>query len=361
MDSEVVTLANRLQAFKTQAVKARTNFGVALTQKCHLGCDHCINNSLPNNNQELRPAQIRNLCSQLVATKEFDTINLSGGEPFEVLGLLLEATKIITSFGLRATVVTSASWAVSANAAYEMILPLHERGLGALIVSRDEFHEARVPHSNVVWALKSSLRLGIVSAINLTIGAGGKDSDELLKPIADGLNPDEFKRVQINEAGLLRAGRALGLQPAIFGDDLEREIDPFVCNIAGPILLANGEFVACCGAELPYTSPLRRGHCDTTDAGDMVRTVRTDPLVRMIRYLGLRRMAELVGPGLLRPELTTFIQDAHSVDLCTVCIRLLSDPERVARLRHLAEDPQLKREMARIAILFYGDSSNSEE
>src|SRR5262249_36863958 len=107
----------------------------------------------------------------------------------------------------------------------------------------------------------------------------------------------------------------------------------------------------------PTTSPLRRGHCDNTHAADMVSAVRADPLVRMIRYLGLRRMAELLGGESLEPNLVSFIDSAQPADLCHVCVRLLANPHRVRRLREIAERPEIKREMAITAALFYGDNT----
>jgi hypothetical protein len=320
-----------------------------------VGCAYCINDSLPKRHKNITPSQIRKACCEIASTGEFDTVNITGGEPFEVFELLLEATGIIASYGLAATVVTSASWAASAQVAQDMLVPLAQQGLKALIISRDEFHEHRVPHDYVAHALRRALQLGLIAALNLTIGTRIKGRDELLQPIASRLASEEFARIQVLETELLRAGRASRLKPDKFDEKQGEKPHPLICNVCGPILLESGEFTACCAIELPGTSPLRLGHCDTTDAGEMVHSLRTDPLVLMIRCLGLQRMAELLGPEWIDLGLAAFIHSAQPADLCRVCVRLLADPNRVARLRQLARDPAIRREMAVRATLFYGD------
>ncbi|MGA7492535.1 MAG: radical SAM protein [Syntrophobacteraceae bacterium] len=357
MNLDVVALADKLKAFKTLEEKRRRTFGLALTSKCRVACKHCINNSRPDNNEELTPTQVLKLCSEIASSDEFDTVNLTGGEPFEVYNLLVEATRIIASYGLRPTVITSAYWAMSEEVARQLVGALSKSGLRALIVSRDEFHEPRVPSYYVVHALRSAIHFDVIPALNLTTGVGLKGYDELLKPIAEILSAEEFKQVHVNESGLLRAGRASRLKAEKFGDETAEKLHAFVCNVNGPILLACGEFAACCGTNLPPNSPMRKGHCDATDARAMVHAFRTDPLVRMVRYLGLRRMAELLGPDGLPAAMKSFIESASPADLCTVCVRLLADPKRVTRLQHLAQEPALTRQMAITAALLHGDDS----
>lgn len=355
MDPDVLELANRLDQFQAREGKARRNFGIGLSRKCHVACRHCINDSLPKRHQQLTSAQIRKTCKELAATGEFDSVNLTGGEPFEVYELLYEATAIVSSYGFLPTVVTSASWASDPKTTRDLLLPLSARKLHALIVSRDEFHEPRVPASNVANALLEAIALGMTTAMNLTTGAGIKGRDELIAPIIALMGEEAFGRVHVKEQELLRAGRAERLKPAKFGPADATAPHPLACNVAGPVLLEDGEFTACCGITLPPASPLRLGHCDKTNAAEMLRNVRSDSLVQMIRYLGLRRMAELLGAEALGSQLTNFVSSARPSDLCVVCVRLLSDPDRVAKLRQLAEDPTVQREMAVRAALLYGD------
>jgi hypothetical protein len=360
MNSNPIGLGSQIEMFKAQQARARRTFGIGLTRKCHVACKHCINDSLPNRHDEVTPDQIRKLCRELAASGEFDTVNLTGGEPFEVFGLLVAAVDSIASFGLRPTVVTSASWAVSEKTAYDLLAMLVDRGLRALIVSRDGFHEPRVPHDNVAHALRAALARDIIAALNLTTGAGIKGRDELLAPIASRLRAEDFARVHIKEAELLRAGRASRLKRGC-AIESDAEPHPLICNVSGPVLLESGQFAACCGIDLPRESPLQRGHCDTTAAGEMVQGVRKDPLVSMIRYFGLRRMAELLVPEYLDKASADFVESAQPADLCTVCVRILADPERVAHLRSLAQDPDIKHEMAVTAALLYGDNSLLQE
>ncbi len=356
----VSTLANQLESFHMFERVTRRTFGLALTNKCAVGCLHCINNSRSNGNAEITLAQIRKLCEEIKASDEFDTVNMTGGEPFENVTLLNHATSIIASYGFKPTVVTSASWAQSSEVAHNLLTVLYESGLQVMVISRDEFHEPHVPHQYVVHALRNALQLGICSALTLTTGEGLKGFDDLLKPISEQLRPDEFSQIEIMESGLLRSGRAAKLPAQKFASNCTNEPSPLYCPVSGPMLLPNGEFVSCCRAELPAASLLRRGHCDTTNASEMARSINTDPIVRMIRYFGLRRMANLLGPEEFSPSTRSFISSAGTADLCAVCNCLLAVPDRVARLRSFAQDPALNSEMAIIAAVLYGDNTTLE-
>ena len=352
-----ISLAKDLERFKAQHNRSQRTFGISLTRKCHVACKHCINDSLPNRHSEISRAQVGKLCREIAETKTFDTINMTGGEPFEVFDLLLDATQIIGSHGLRPTVVTSASWAVTESTTHNLLTSLVNAGLCAIIVSRDQFHEPRVPADNVAYALRTANSLNIIAALNLTTGGGTKTRDELLAPIAATLSSADLNRVHIKEAELLLAGRAsrLSLRNAL--SDVYDDPTPLICNVNGPVLLDNGDYAACCGAELPHDSPLRRGHCDETNAEDMTRQVRSDPLVSMIRYVGLQRMTQMLPPETVDPELARFVRSATAADLCSVCLRLLADPKRVAALRRIGSDTAIQREMAVKAALYYGETA----
>ena len=97
------------------------------------------------------------------------------------------------------------------------------------------------------------------------------------------------------------------------------------------------------------------------NASDMTRSLKKDPIVRMIRYLGLRRMVEMLGPDEFPPATRSFIYSADPADMCTVCNYLLAEPGRVARLRSLAQNQALNSEMTIIAALLYGDNTALEE
>jgi MoaA/NifB/PqqE/SkfB family radical SAM enzyme len=358
---DVNIMANRLTAFQTLERHTRRTFGLALTTKCSVACGHCINDSRPGGNTEIALAQIDKLCNEIKAFGEFDTVNMTGGEPFDNFDLLNNATRIIASYGLEPTVVTSACWAISDEASRYLLTELYESGLKFLVISRDEFHEQKVPHHFVVHALRNAIQVGISPALTLTTGVGLKGLDDLLKPISEQLGSDKFNQIEIMESNLLRAGRASQLPPEKFGDAGVHDPSPFYCHVGGPILLPNGEFVACCGAELPISSPLRRGNCDLINASDMTRSLKKDPIVRMIRYLGLRRMAELLGPDEFSPTIWSFIYSANPADMCTVCNYLLAEPSRVARLRYYAQNQDINSEMTIIAALLYGDNTALEE
>lgn len=356
-EPDVVKLKDCLDQFQARVKKDRRTFGIGLTRKCPVACKHCINDSLPKRHEQLTPQQIRKACEELAKSGEFDTVNFTGGEPFEVYELLCEATSIVSSCGLLPTIVSSASWVTDAQSARNVLIPLANRGLHALIISRDEFHELRVPHPNVANALLEAQALDLTTALNLTTGSGVKSRDELLAPIKQLMGQAAFSQVHINEQGLVRAGRAERLRPEKFGPSKDGPADPLACTVGGPVLLEDGEITACCGPRLRPNSPLRLGHCDVTDAAEMVRTARSDSLIQMIRYLGLQRMAELLGTEVIGTDLKSIVRSARPSDICLVCIRLLAEPERVALLRSLAQEPTVKREMGVRAALLYGDIS----
>jgi hypothetical protein len=354
--ARIDALAQRLVDRRRFNRAEHETFGIVLTRTCSVGCAHCINDSKPGRTGALTPSDVRTALDQLVRHDEITTVNYTGGEPFEVYDLLREAVRETQERRLRPTVVTSAVWAEDPVTAHRRLTPLVTAGLSALIVSRDAFHEHRVPPEYAVAAIRSARSHGLTVALNLTTGAPYKGRDELLAPLQALMSSAELAAVQVNEAPLLRAGRAAFLHK------LRAPADPpppdpaeaLVCSVNGPVLTDAGRYTACCGPELPDASPLVLGHLHATPLEVVLERSEDDEIVSMIRSLGLRRMIDLLEEAGQADEEVLRLRGAGKRDICLVCMYLLESPARVATLRRIARTPAVRRQMHLLDALILG-------
>src|SRR5215212_8705829 len=90
-------LAAGIARRRTQRAAASRTFGIVLTRRCSVGCAHCINDSRPGNPDALSIETVRAAVSQLRDHDGYTTVNLTGGEPFEVYDLLLQSVELVTA------------------------------------------------------------------------------------------------------------------------------------------------------------------------------------------------------------------------------------------------------------------------
>jgi hypothetical protein len=359
LTSRAEELAARLVNFAQQKALADRTFGIAITKKCSVGCRHCINDSRKNRRSVLSQLTIEKVIREAVESGQFDVINITGGEPFEVFEHTLFAVETCRRFGTIATIVTSANWASDRCETVSRLGLLVEAGLRVLIVSRDEFHEPTVPAAYVANALAVADALGIKTALNLTVGYGTKDAQSLLAPISSLLSSEITQRVQITTNSIIRSGRAAKLFKLSWRrDELPRdEPRPFICIVNGPVINDDESFTACCGPELPANSPLRHGCASTNTVGEVFEGITHDPIIQMIRTIGLQRMASLAyESGMLSTSELEFIRTSGEEAICEICLLLLSKQERVEQLRSLALRPEIRREIQLGSLVLYGET-----
>ena len=145
-----------------------TTLSLIVTNKCTAACYNCCFGCNPKNKDMFTLKEMKNYIDQ--AAEAYSTIKLliiTGGECF-LLGSKLDKTiKYASDKGLLVRVVTNGYWAKSFKTAYNRLKTLVDLGLTELNLSTGDEHQQWVSYENIINATIASLKLGMVTAINI--------------------------------------------------------------------------------------------------------------------------------------------------------------------------------------------------
>lgn len=336
--------------------ESRRTLGLCLSHSCPVRCAHCINSSLPGLTEPAGTSDLTNWITQVGHDGRYSVVNITGGEPFEHRETLCYAVQLLATNGITVTVVTSGIWATTAANATIRLTELMDKGLRALIVSTDHYHLRRVPITSVATALDTAHHLGLETAVSLTSGPGMAPYDALIDLVKRHVNAETFSALDIVRSSLVFAGRGYRLSQTIRRAHALSRSDPMTCNGTGPVIDEKGVVTACCGPNLPSTSPLVLGNLHDDSFSTCVDRYEAHPFIPMIETLGLRRLVAFASAEGF-DELTE-LAEAADQDICNVCVSLLSRPTVVAFLSRLASRPDIRRELALSALFLRGDISH---
>lgn len=116
------------------------------TLKCNASCSICCFNCHPNQSGKMSWEAALDYIRQASEIPAFDEVSITGGEALlyakEVEGLIEAATL----YGLKVRLTSNGFWASSIDQALDRLRILKEKGLTALSISTDEFHESFIPY-----------------------------------------------------------------------------------------------------------------------------------------------------------------------------------------------------------------------
>lgn len=283
---------------------------------------------------------------------QYRTVNITGGEPFNHWEELLAAITAIKRAGFMPTVVTSAVWAKDSTLVAGKLGALAEAGLRWIAVSIDDYHQRRIPLQQVGLVLDIARALDIGIGLSVTTGPNMSSIDEQLSRLKEFVKQETLASVEISSNSLIFAGRANRLS-------IRRETrlpqGAMICSAVGPVIHEDGVVSACCGPDLPLTSPLVLGNLHFDRFSTIAGRFRRHLLIPLIKVLGIRRMAQIAVESGFK-EFTLFV-DSPDPEICNVCMALLARPEVVRSLERMAQLPEVRREIAVRALIEHGDPS----
>lgn len=204
--------------------EGKIRFGVRIlalipSWECDVACHHCVFSSSPRVQGRLELALAVQFIDELIDCSNIDTVTISGGEAFVdseyVLGVARHCAERPVSF----RIVTNASFAVSDEAAEELLLPLREAGLHSLSVSWDRYHELFIPKECVRTAIRACRRLGIPVDMTCVVSQESRIEDALALLGEEGY---ELRVVQVKALPIGRGARKLNPQTLLPASYWER-------------------------------------------------------------------------------------------------------------------------------------------
>ena len=305
------------------------NVGLLVTYRCQVACPHCIIDAGPQRTEAVDPDRAKRWIREIVAWRSGHVrmLSLTGGEPFYDVRLLQTLSEEGARGGLRVSAVTNAFWATSASEAVRVLRSLPS--LRGIAVSADVHHQTRIPLERVRAAVLAATELGIPYNIAMCVeDESAADHRELLARVLEFADPE---RVVFSE--VFPVGRAS--RPPLTVNLGVHEPAPGACsNGATPIIFPDGRVVACIGPIIGCKRhPLELG-CLTHDRlADVFDRAESNAVLHFIRVW---------GPAELHNRLChagVALQSRFAANSpCSVCSRLMSQPDAVDALRRLAQD-----------------------
>lgn len=352
MDEQTIEqLGNFLEKKHKRFAQAQTGMGLVITDKCPVGCIHCISNNFLQKggvpDQDILRSRIDNLSKLNI----FERIIITGGEPFYALGLLVTLVHYCASKNFKVSTVTSAYWASSVKKAKKSISILHKSGLEALAISMDIYHQEKIPYRNIIHVLEACHQLDIPNTVVFTWSGNREKDQDLLDSFKSSLPDHLQKTLRITEGSMLLSGRALKNRlNSMHGS--ENEDDPVICQSMGKIIRSDGQVALCCGADLPENSPLLAGNIDTDTTESLLKSMNRNHLIPFIEIFGLRWMAERLKEAY--PDFQFRKDEMNTPNRCNICRKMLAEKRNSEFFAGLISKKNILDQLRGRYLLLYG-------
>ena len=327
---------------------AATTIGLGLSHSCPVRCAHCAVDCLPDLSEPASENDLTSWLEQVAANGNYQTVNITGGEPLDHPDALLHVLRVCALLGLKSTMVTSGVWATSHSNATRVLRPLTDAGLSAIFVSFDEYHLRRVPVTRVAAALQVAHDNGTVIGISTLVGPGLRDLEDLLGCLTPHLTTQARADLHILSNTMVFSGRAARLRRRH-----HRPGQPLIslrCSGTGLVIHESGAVYGCCGPDQPEDSALHLGDLHTRTFQDIYSTYRGSLLPAMIRLVGVRSLIDCaVASGVT--DMACWSQ-APDGEACNMCQSLTSSQHA---LDAVLNDAGLRRQTAERALLLERD------
>lgn len=327
---------------------AATTIGLSLSHSCPVRCAHCVVDCLPDLSEPASEKDLTSWLEQIAANGNYQTVNVTGGEPLDHPNALVHVVGVCARLGLKSTIVTSSVWATSHSEARRVLGPLIDAGLSAIGVSFDEYHLRRVPVTRVSAALQVAHDSNVVIGISTLVGSGLRDLEDLLGCLTPHLTTQACADLQIVRNTIVFSGRAARLRRRHHRPG--QPLTPLRCSGTELVIHESGAVYGCCGPDQSEGSALHLGDLHTQSFQDIYTKYRGSLLPFMIRLVGVRSLIDCaVASGVT--DMARWSQ-ASDGEACNMCQSLTNSQQA---LDAVLNDAGLRRLTAERALLLERD------
>ena len=236
---------------------ANEAFNLYYTYQCNIQCDHCCYNCGPQRTEKMSMEDAKHILKGAASSGK-RVLELMGGELFLNYEELSELIFYSYGIGLYVLVDTNGFWGKNFETAKCMLENLSDRGLKAISLSIDTFHQQFIPLAYPLNVIRAAHELGISSSCNFCVSSDLAKDQNLLNDIKK-----ETNRIFI-------------INPVPFGraSCLQRVPEIEYCKMLCIHILVNGNTFACCGHSDEnkdiINTPLYMGNCIQEDPGEVL-------------------------------------------------------------------------------------------
>jgi len=317
-----------------------TGFGLFVTYRCQVACEHCIVSAGPHRTEQLDLADAHDWVTQMsqVAGGRTRVLSLTGGEPFVDIERLRDIGRMADVAGLFVTAVTNAHWATSPEIALDTLSSLPE--IRAIAVSADVHHQALIPLDRVKNAVRAAQRLDRIASISICTDSETSPTYlEMLEALRDTVEPE-----MIDTAVTFPVGRA-----QLHSGDYNFEITPepplgACCVSHSPVVFPNGDVIACIGPviTLGREHPLFLGNLHEERLAEIVERAQSNTALHLLRLWGPSRLVRFLAEA----GETCLPEDYVGGSICHACYALMANPETVSAIRDVTAAAKVRDAVA---------------
>lgn len=133
----------------------------SVTYDCPVSCRYCVTESGPWQGASLDASFMIRVIDEALALGRLDSVVFTGGEPLLKVREVKQAIEYAGKHRLWTRIVTNSYWAVSPDAALEILADLKQAGLSELNLSCDDLHQEHIPLEQVRNASRAAGKLGL--------------------------------------------------------------------------------------------------------------------------------------------------------------------------------------------------------
>jgi pyruvate-formate lyase-activating enzyme len=356
MQTEAIPIGLLLSGEELRALQklSAQHVTFSLTEACPLRCAHCIvatvpvadkSRTMPLTRAEAYAAQMPDLTRRGVRF-----ISFTGGEPLLARRQLAGLSTAAAAAGADVTVVTSAHWATSPQAAARVVASLP--GIRYWHLSTDIYHTAFVSLERVIWAANAAREAGRQVMIRLTVPNEPTEKClELHRALSEAL-PD----VPIFGQNVIGMGRAA--ESAEHGP-ISTAGRSWPCIPNSMVVRFDGSIGPCCAGlfDTREGHPFQYPNADDIGLDGAHRAWCADPLLQLIRAAGFDAIMgwlEEIAPD------NAIVADPPDHP-CDFCVRLWDDPRIGAALRERAGRSENRRKIAELTRIVFNETFMTDE
>lgn len=299
---------------------------INFTLTCNIACDHCIVESSPQRRERLSTDEVR--ASLLNGRQQGKRhVTFSGGEVFLYPAEMCDVIGYARSLGYAVDVESNAFWARTDEIAKEKLAPFVAAGISGLALSADIYHMKYFPVDRPINASRAARSYGLVTEIQFCTSSDKAADAEIISALAAADEP--FVVLE-----LLDRGRGRDLLQIWRGHRVAELTD---CDDLTTTVHATGDVYACCqldiGVDTMKRTPVFLGSIRSADASAEARNERE----QIVRAFYDPQSPVYFRKMVAEHPLFQRLDDERFHNICSFCMRALSDPARVAALRDLLQ------------------------
>jgi hypothetical protein len=312
---------------------------IITTRKCTAECSNCCFKCSPREKRQLTTPQILNIINQIKDVPSIELVALTGGECFllgQDLSLVIQEIK---KNNLHSRCVTNAYWASSEEIAFQKLKKLANAGLTEINYSTGPNHQKFVPAENIINAVKASIKLEILTGINIEAGLGDAVSYDWVykdKTIEAAFGKN---KLHITNSAWMPHGSEI-LSYCYDGRSVKKTCQHNSCpspkhnrfnpdNMTGCANLLHGinvntemEVSTCCGLTQDYLSALKIGSLKESSLKNLIESTSGDLLQMWLHVDGPEKILQFV-----KEKSPSFKIPKDTYHICHTCLFLYKNKQ----------------------------------